>query len=70
MKQILENQIAVANYPYGKYSFEYALDSLERIGGKKMELYACDPDLSVISSNDQNNSDYQPKERYGTIICR
>ena len=47
MKQILENQIAVANYPYGKYSFEYALDSLERIGGKKMELYACDPHFHI-----------------------
>ena len=60
MKQILENQIAVANYPYGKYSFEYALDSLERIGGKKMELYACDPHFHIddLSPSDISAANY------------
>lgn len=47
MKIISKNQIAVANYPYGKYSLEYTLDSLERMGGENVELYACDPHFHI-----------------------
>ena len=71
MKQILENQIAVANYPYGKYSFEYALDSLERIGGKKMELYACDPHFHIddLSPSDISAAKRKIRDHHLQVIC-
>lgn len=47
MKNLTIGQIAVSNFPYYKYSMEYALDSLERMGGKNLELYACDPHFHV-----------------------
>ncbi len=47
MKNLKVEQIAAANYPYFKYSLEYALDSIERIGAEKMEFYACYPHLHV-----------------------
>ena len=71
MKQILENQIAVANYPYGTYSFEYALDSLERIGGKKMELYACDPHFHIddLSPSDISAAKRKIRDHHLQVIC-
>lgn len=51
MKNLKTEQIAVSNFPYYKYSMEYALDSLERMGGKNLELYACDPHFHVDDSN-------------------
>lgn len=33
MKHLKASQVAVSNYPYFKYSLEYTLDSLERMGG-------------------------------------
>lgn len=32
-----------SNYPYYRYSLDYALDSLERIGAENIEFYACYP---------------------------
>ena len=43
MRNLKTEQIAAANYPYFKYSLEYALDSLERMGAARMEFYACYP---------------------------
>ena len=40
----------MSNFPYYKYSLEYALDSLERMGGRDLELYACDPHFHVDDS--------------------
>lgn len=47
MKNLKVSQIATANYPYFKYSLDYALDSLERIGASNIEFYACYPHLHV-----------------------
>ena len=47
MKNLTIEQICVSNFPYYKYSLEYALDSLERMGGKYLEMYACDPHFHV-----------------------
>lgn len=47
MKNLKTEQICVSNFPYYKYSLEYALDSLERMGGKNLEMYACDPHFHV-----------------------
>lgn len=43
MKHLTEEQILTSNYPYYRYSLEYALDSLERIGAENIEFYACFP---------------------------
>lgn len=51
MKKLKVDQIAAANYPYYKYSLEYALESIQRIGADKMEFYACYPHLHVDSRN-------------------
>ena len=50
MKHLTVEQICVSNFPYYKYSLEYALDSLERMGGKNLEMYACDPHFHVDDS--------------------
>ena len=47
MKNLKTDQIAVSNFPYYKYSLDYALDSLARMGGKNLEFYACDPHLHM-----------------------
>ena len=43
MKNLKESQILTSNYPYGRYSLDFALDSLERMGANKIEFYACFP---------------------------
>lgn len=47
MKNLKGTQILTSNYPYGRYSLEYALDSLQRIGGEKIEFYACFPHFHI-----------------------
>ena len=51
MKNLKVEQVATANYPYYKYSLDYALASLERIGAQHIEFYACYPHLHVDDSN-------------------
>ena len=43
MKHLNEQQILTSNYPYYKYSLDYALDSLERMGHENIEFYGCFP---------------------------
>lgn len=43
MKQLKESQILTSNYPYYKYSLDYALESLRRMGAGPVEFYACYP---------------------------
>ncbi|WMJ86069.1 sugar phosphate isomerase/epimerase family protein [Anaerocolumna sp. MB42-C2] len=47
MKNLRVSQIAASNYPYYRYSLDYTLDSLERIGAENIELYACYPHLHI-----------------------
>jgi len=42
-----KEQIALSNFPYYKYSLEYTLKALQKLGGGAMELYACDPHFHV-----------------------
>lgn len=51
MKHLTEEQILTSNYPYYRYSLEYALDSLERIGAKEIEFYACFPHFYLEDKN-------------------
>ena len=43
MKNLKETQILTSNYPYGRYSLDYALDSLQRLEAGPIEFYACYP---------------------------
>ena len=43
MKNLKESQILTSNYPYGRYSLDYALDSLQRMEAGPIEFYACYP---------------------------
>lgn len=45
--KLKKSQIALSNYPYYKYSLNYTLDSLQRLGAKAIELYACDPHFHI-----------------------
>lgn len=47
MKNLKESQILTSNYPYGRYSLDYALESLQRIGGDTIEFYACFPHFHI-----------------------
>lgn len=47
LKNLKRSQIAVSTFPYNRYSLDYTLDSLERIGGKAFEFQAIDPLLSL-----------------------
>lgn len=43
MKNLKESQILTSNYPYYRYSLDYAFESLNRIGASDIEFYACFP---------------------------
>ena len=40
-----ESQLSIGNYTYPLYSFDYFLNSMERMGVKQIELWAADPHL-------------------------
>lgn len=44
---LTRKQVAMTNYPYFKYSLDYTLDSLERLGAEAIELYAVDPHFHI-----------------------
>ncbi|MDD3141929.1 MAG: sugar phosphate isomerase/epimerase [Lachnospiraceae bacterium] len=71
MKHLSTDQIAVANYPYGKYSLGYTLDSLQRIGGKKLELYCCDPHFHIddVTVSDIKNVKKKIKDHNLEVVC-
>lgn len=43
MKHLKESQILTSNYPYYRYSLDYAFQSLQRMGADAIEFYACFP---------------------------
>lgn len=43
MKNLKESQILASNYPYYRYSLDYAFESLNRMGASSIEFYACFP---------------------------
>lgn len=69
--KVSADQIAVANYPYGKYSLEYTLDSLERMGGKKLELYCCDPHFHIddVTASDIRNVKKKIRNHNLRVVC-
>lgn len=47
MKHLKSSQIALSNFPYYKYSLDYTLNSLKKLGAESIELYACDPHFHI-----------------------
>ena len=52
MKNLHESQILTSNYPYYRYSLDYALNSLYRIGAKNIEFYACFPHFHIDDADE------------------
>ena len=50
-QSVSRERLAVSNFPYTKFSLEYTLNSLERLGGGAMELYAAEPHFCVEDSS-------------------
>ena len=40
-----ETQLSIGNYTYPLHSFDYFLNSMERMGVKQIELWAAEPHL-------------------------
>lgn len=47
MENLKQSQILTSNYPYYKYSLDYAFNSLERMGAKEIEFYAVFPHFHI-----------------------
>lgn len=43
MSELLMSQLAATNMVYGRFSFDYFLASMQRLGVHNLELYACSP---------------------------
>ena len=41
MSKLLMNQLAATNMVYSRFSFGYFLDSMDRLGIHRLELYGC-----------------------------
>ena len=71
MQNLKESQILTSNYPYGRYSLDFALDSLERMGANKIEFYACFPHfhLEDVSFYDVKRVILKLKDHQLEVVC-
>lgn len=71
MKNLKESQILTSNYPYGRYSLDFVLDSLERMGANKIEFYACFPHfhLEDVSFCDVKSVIRKLKDHQLEVVC-
>lgn len=71
MKNLKESQILTSNYPYGRYSLNYALDSLQRIGAQRIEFYACFPHFHMddVESSDLKALQKKLRDRALAVEC-
>lgn len=71
MLKLKKEQIVGANYHYTRYSFQYFLDSMQRLGLQKIELYAADPHLYVEDFTPQMTREIKKKlDSAGiSVIC-
>ena len=51
MEHIKRSQLALSNFPYTKFSLDYTLNSLERMGGPYVEFYAAYPHFYLGDAN-------------------
>lgn len=71
MKNLKLSQFAGSNFHYAKYSFEYFLESMERLDIHLIELYSACPHFSIFDSSiaDVRNLFRKFKKRNIAICC-
>lgn len=71
MKHLNEQQILTSNYPYYKYSLDYALDSLERMRHENIEFYGCFPHfhLDDVGYKDVRQLKRKLKDHHLCTVC-
>ena len=71
MKHLNEQQILTSNYPYYKYSLDYALDSLERMRHENIEFYGCFPHfhLDDVGYKDVRQLKRKLKDHHLCRVC-
>jgi protein FrlC len=52
MSKLLMNQLAATNMVYAHFSFDYFLDSMERLGVHRLELYGCSSHFHFYDSSE------------------
>ena len=52
MSKLLLNQLAGTNMAYNRFSFDYFLDSMQRLGIRNIELYGCSTHLHPYDGGD------------------
>lgn len=50
MSELLMSQLAATNMVYMRFSFDYFLDSMDRLGVHQLELYGCSPHFHFYDS--------------------
>ncbi|WP_240689416.1 sugar phosphate isomerase/epimerase [Ammoniphilus sp. YIM 78166] len=65
------SQVAAANYHYRRYSLDYFLDSVTRLGFRNIELWASGPHLHLdyFTNQDLKNLNKKIKDRGLKVIC-
>lgn len=66
-----EDQIVFSNYPYHKFTLKYTLDSLARLGARRMEFVACEPHFYVddIVGNEVSVLKNLLRDRGIEVVC-
>ena len=67
---LLMNQVALSNYHYTAYSFDYFLRSIKKYATEKIELYAASPHLSILDATNSEVATIAKKIRnMGFQVC-
>ncbi len=71
MKKLKKEQIAIGNYHYVAYSFEYFLESVKNIGASNIEIWGAKPHLCVNSHSLEQVGEMRKRveEKGLTTIC-
>ncbi len=71
MGTIQQSQIAIGNYHYVSWSFEYFLDSVKKIGVENIELWGAKPHFCVDDQNRESVGEFrkQIEEKGLSLIC-
>lgn len=52
MSKLLLDQLAATNMVYARFSFQYFLDSMQRLGVRNIEVYGCSPHFHFYDGGD------------------
>mgnify|MGYP002410166494 CR=1 FL=1 len=71
MEKINKSQIAVGNYHYVSWSFDYFLDSVKKIGAENIELWGAKPHFCVDDQNKESAAEFKKRieDKGLNLIC-